>query len=217
MEMPYADAVKVFQKYGVNADGMNPSELKTIRNDLIKTHHQDFTGNKVASQEINAAYDSLTDRSSISSYHKGGDEPPGRPAWQTDSRSNFNRINRNDYTDLNFIMKTMWEKSDWSREKWMAWAFDGYFFRGSFTVFGNPQIFEDIADAMVAWEANRCRAVFISGPNNNRALYLVWADGKHLSPIEMEHDSFNLNPGNDQQFVRRLPEMLDRLRDTGRI
>jgi hypothetical protein len=222
MEMPYADAVKVFQKYGVNPYGMNPIQLKTVRNSLMKNYHQDLTGNRGPAQEINAAYDSLTDRSSISSYHKGGDEPPGRPAWQTNLKTDYNKINRNDYTDLNFIKKTMWEKSDWSKEQWTAWGFDGYFFRGVFTVFGNPQIFEDIADAMVVWQTKggnpyACRAVFISGPNNNSALYLIWSDNKHYSGIPIEHDSPNLNPSNDQQFVRRLPEMLDRLRDTGKI
>jgi hypothetical protein len=50
-----------------------------------------------------------------------------------------------------------------------------------------------------------------------RDLYLVYADGKHYgdTPVKMKHYSFNLNPGNDLDFVRELPELLDRLKENG--
>jgi hypothetical protein len=217
MEMPHSEAIGIFQKYGVNANGMNPVQLKTVRNSLMKNYHQDLTGNKGASQEINAAFDSLIKQPPTSSYYKRNDEPMGRPPWQTNLKTDYNKINRNDYTDLNFIKKTMWEKSGWTKEQWTAWGFDGYFFRGVFTVFGNPRIFKDIADAMVIWQTkggnpSACRAVFVSGPDNNSSLFLIWADGKHFFPMWMPRYTTDPDPRNDQQFVGGLPEMLDRIR-----
>jgi len=43
---------------------------------------------------------------------------------------------------------------------------------------------------------------------------LIWADGTYYgdNPIKMEHHSFNDNPGNDQQFQRELPALLDQLK-----
>jgi hypothetical protein len=51
-------------------------------------------------------------------------------------------------------------------------------------------------------------------PFQGQALYLIYADGIYYGdqPIQMEHESFNANPDNDQQFSRRLPEILDRLK-----
>jgi len=43
---------------------------------------------------------------------------------------------------------------------------------------------------------------------------LIWAGGTYYgdNPIKMEHHSFNDNPGNEQQFQRKLPAFLDQLK-----
>jgi len=89
-------------------------------------------------------------------------------------------------------------------------------------VFGAPKAFNYMADAMATFQtrgSNRyeCRAVFVH-EEASRDLYLIYADGKHHgdTPIKMKHYSFNLNPGNDVDFVRELPDLLDRLKEDNR-
>jgi len=79
-----------------------------------------------------------------------------------------------------------------------------------------------MADAMATFQtrgSNRyeCRAVFVH-EEASRDLYLIYADGKHRgdAPVKMKHYSFNLNPGNDVDFVRELPDLLDRLKEDHR-
>lgn len=132
-------------------------------------------------------------------------------------------IYRKDYTDRNFIKKTMWEKSGKSNEEWTLWGYDGAFFRNTLTVYGSKHIFKDMAEAMVTWQTKggnpyRCRAVFVMPRFNqlkkNNELFLIWADGVDYSknPIPFHHDSFNANPGNDQSFMRELPGRLDKVK-----
>lgn len=144
-------------------------------------------------------------------------EPGGFPEWQTDKRSSFNKISRNNYTDVNFIKKDMWEKSGKSKEEWTIQGYDGRFFRGITTVYGNKKIFNDMAEAMVTWQSKGgnpypTRAVFAS-KGKDRKLYLIYLDGKFMGddPYIFEHDSMNLNPSNDQSFMRNLPNELDKI------
>ncbi len=131
---------------------------------------------------------------------------------------NQSSIYRNDYTDVNFIKKRMWELSKHSKKAWTIWGFDGAFLRGVTTVYGSPDIFPEMAKAMVMWQtkgANSypCRAVLVH--RKRHPFLLIWADGHDLpSPIEVEHDSFNDNPGNDPHFGSRLRAMLDKMQET---
>jgi hypothetical protein len=278
-EMTTADAAAIFSQFGVqNASALDPGALKKARNTIIMKNHQDFTGNKSAAQEINAAYDVLTNKPTIAQQqqhaandpywhpnaHKtykpgpegedetttdtgGGDywNPHGADwygskyggrGWgeaEPDPRqenpwvwAGYNggappnpSIRRMDYTDMNFIKKSMWELSGKSQDEYTIWGFDGHFFRNSVTVYGSPQIFMYMAQAMVDWQTKggnpyECRAVFISAPHDPNTLWLVYADGKFFhDPIGLGHNSMNANPGNDQSFTRRLPGYLDRLGD----
>lgn len=127
------------------------------------------------------------------------------------------RIYRQDYTDMNFIKKSMWELSGKSTKEYTIWGFDGRFFRNSLTVYGSARIFNYMAQAMLDWQTKggnpyECRAVFVS-PKNSKVLFLIYADGKFYGdqPIPVEHGSFNMNPSNDQQFMRSLPDWLDQI------
>jgi hypothetical protein len=216
------------------------AKLKKARNGIMMKYHQDKTGSKDAAQEINPAYDILK-RSGATrmpaliaggvDWSQGWEEyenqpPPSAktetPVWAmagvSGGASPSAIIYRQNYTDYNFIKKAMWELSSRSKEEWTISGFDGNFFRNSITVYGSPKIFNNMADAMIQWQtkggnAYSIRAVFVS-QRNSRDLLLIWADGTYYgdNPIKMEHDSFNDNPGNDQQFQRELPAFLDQLR-----
>jgi curved DNA-binding protein CbpA len=196
----------------------SPEKIKAARNKLIRKHHSDVnSGDDEAAKLINASYDVLKH-----GYQAGFNDRPFRPQpseernapWQTDERGSC-RISRENYSDINYFKKRMWELSNHSRKKYTIWAFDGRFFRGCLTVFGSPEIFNQMARAMVIWNGSgnpyATRAVFVQ-KNRDPNLYLIYLDKKMISPpIQMEHDSFNMNPANDMIFMHRLPERLDHI------
>lgn len=141
------------------------------------------------------------------------------PAWAWAGHSGgiapSHSIYRSDYTDLNHIKKTMWEKSGKSKEEHNVMQYDGSFFRNSFTTFGHEGIHKDMADAMLVWGKSgnpyQTKAVFSSVRGGPRRLKLLWANGQHVSDKDhtIDHDSFNENPANDQQFMRGLNDWID--------
>lgn len=213
-------AANIFKHYGASDDDLSsPQKIKAARNRLIRQHHSDVSGgDDEAAKMINASYDVLkSGYSARTSPPKYDDDSNGIPAWQTDKRSSYNSISRDDYTDINYFKRRMWELSKHSTKKYTIYAFDGSFFRGTITVYGSPEIFKDMAEAMVVWNSHGgnpydTRAVFVQEETFIPILLLIYLDGKVLpKPIEMEHDSFNRNPANDQYFVRSLPDTLDRI------
>ena len=251
-------AIAVFAKFGVDVKRLYPSgdevknlspdaiqslflaKLKQARNGILIKYHQDRTGNKDASQEINPAYDILKQPGAIRmpvltaggvDWSQGWEKYENQPQPNTRSETpvwamaGFSSgappsasIYRQNYTDDNFRKKAMWELSGRSKEEWTISGFDGNFFRNSITVYGSPKIFNNMADAMIQWQtkggnAYPIRAVFVSRRRSSDLL-LIWADGTYYgdNPIKMEHDSFNDNPGNDQQFQRELPALLDQMK-----
>jgi hypothetical protein len=216
------------------------AKLKKARNGILIEYHQDKTGSKDAAQEINPAYDILKQPGAIRmpvltaggvDWSQGWEEyeNQARPSASTETpvwaMAGFSggappntNISRNNYTDYNFIKKSMWELSGHSQQEWTISGFDGFFFRHSITVYGSPQIFDTMADAMIMWQTKGgnsypIRAVFVSR-RHSKELLLIWADETYYgdNPIKMEHDSFNDNPSNDQQFQRELPAFLDQLK-----
>jgi hypothetical protein len=259
LDMAVRRAIVVFAKFGVDVKRLYPTsdevknlspdavqslflaKLKQARNAILIKYHQDRTGNKDASQEINPAYDILKQPGAIrmpvlsaggvdwsQGWEKYENQP--QPSAKTETpvwaMAGFSggappsaSIYRQNYTDDNFIKKAMWELSSQSKEEWTINGFDGNFFRNSITVYGSPKIFNNMADAMIQWQtkggnAYPIRAVFVSRRRSS-GLLLIWADGTYYgdNPIKMEYDSFNDNPGNDQQFQRKLPALLDQLKN----
>ena len=257
-DMAVRRAIAVFAKFGVDVKRLYPTgdevknlspdavqslflaKLKQARNGILVKYHQDRTGNKDASQEINPAYDILKQPGAIrmpvltaggvdwsQGWEKYENQPQTSaktetPVWAMAGFSGgappSASIYRQNYTDDNFIKKAMWDLSGRSKEEWTISGFDGNFFRNSITVYGSPKIFNNMADAMIEWQtkggnAYPIRAVFVSRRRSSDLL-LIWADGTYYgdNPIKMEHDSFNDNPGNDQQFQRELPALLDQLK-----
>jgi hypothetical protein len=237
-----ANRCLLFRRLGVDVTGMPSDALREARRQLIHRHHPDRGGDLDTAQSINAAYDLIKDGvpkyrgsafglSSFRRAHQRRREQvaalklcyPEHPEWvwagcsgDIPGRSD---IRNQDFTDINFIKKSMWELSGRSESEYTIWGFDGHVFRGHVTVFGSPKIFNYMADAMLTSQAkgsnrHECRAVFVHEEGSGD-FYLIYADGKHYGdgPIKMKHYSFNCNPGHDQDFVRELPDLLNRLRE----
>ena len=240
-EMTYPEAVRVFKRNGIDVTGMDANQLKLAYRRLIMANHPDRGGDEAKAKDINGAYDVLEKgnpggpRVDTSGFQWGPSttqqrheqrkqqrENPQDDVWAQAGHSggmrNSSSIYRNDYRDMNFFKKRMWELSGKSDKEWNIVAFDGSYFRSSITVFGSDKIFNDMADAMVIWNSHggnpyKTRAVFVNRTNAPETLFLIYLDGKHISPpVPFRHDSFNANPGNDQQFVRSLPEKLDKVK-----
>jgi hypothetical protein len=227
--MSVDQAIKVFATHGVpNADQLNPQQLKDARKRLIQQHHPDLGGKADAGAMINSAYDTLKDGG-------GGDaqdDPPSRrtpeePAgpWAhagySGGMSDSGHIYRQDYTDVNFIKKRMWELSNHSKEEWTIMGFDGAYLRASVTVYGSREIFDEMAEAVRIWQTKGgntypCRAVLVSKRRSHQ-YFLIWADGRSYAknPIEIESDSFNDNPSNDRTFEARLRKLIDQMEENG--
>ena len=210
-EMSRSQAIAIFKKYGASDSDISPQNLKMTRMRLARQYHPDVTqGDGEPIKLINAAYDVLK-TTNPTEYSK-----PEFPSWQTDSRSSFNNISKNDYRDMNYFKKSMWELSGKSKERWTILAFDGHYFRSTITVFGNSKIFPEMAKAMIVWNSHggnpyNTRAVFVQ-QGDDPTVILIWLDGKNISPpIPFEHDSFNKNPSNDSSFMNRLPRLLNQI------
>jgi hypothetical protein len=145
-------------------------------------------------------------------------------------------IRTQDYTDVNYIKKRMWELSGESTEEWTIWGFDGNYLRGVTTVYGSPKIFAHMAEAMITWQTKggnpyACRAVLVEKDEKHRSkpyidddedehgrtVYVIWADGVFYDkkPIPLTYETFNANPGNDQSFRHRLRKLIDDLQEQG--
>ena len=234
--MTVTQALAIFSRFGIDVAGMTPDQLRKARNKLVMAHHPDHGGTAEALTAITDAYAFLKSNGTVApqkpsigrsnqshqSYSRDSHASGRMPAWALAGYSGGSLLNtaiyRNDFSDANFFKKAMWELSGKSNTAYTIWGFDGHSFSTSIMVFGAPRIFDTMADAMLTWQSNSenphpIRAVLVS-PFQGEGLYLIYADGIYYGdqPIQMEHQSFNANPNNDQQFTRMLPEMLDRLK-----
>lgn len=213
-------ATNIFKYYGASVSDLSDEEsLKRARKRLMMQNHPDKAGadGLEAAKEINSAYDVL--RSTPRRTYSDQRTPPPEwtnprqksavPEWQTDKNSTNNNIRRNDYLDLNYVKKNLWELSRKSKTQYAVWNYDGNFFREKFVVYGSPDIFSDIAEAMRVFDSyHKSRAVFVS---NGQELLLIWSDGEDRDP-PISFD--NVDPGTDQQFVRNLPRILNKIKLT---
>ena len=226
-------AVAIFKKFGATNDDLSsPESIKAFRKKVLLKGkmHTDLGGNNEDAALINSAYDTIKNGISMetssddpyANYNRDDREPT--PIWAMAGHSGGappnSNIYKQNYTDLNYIKKSMnyMSKEYKDQQVYTVWAFDGHFFRGVFSTYAAPEIFQELAQAMITWNSHggnpyATRAVFVQ-QKRNPELYLIYADKKYYSnPVPFEHESMNMNPGNDQHFQRRLPDMLDRLRD----
>jgi curved DNA-binding protein CbpA len=224
LEMSYSDAVDIFQELGVDPVNLSKEELKKHYRSLIQKHHPDRGGDANLAKDIVTAYQILIKDEKKPKTYTQRREPQKRetPTWAWAGYSGglppYSDISREDYTDVNYIKKRMWELSNKSTEEWTIWQFDGNFFRNAFVVYGNKEIFRDMAEAMKTWGERGnpypTEAIFAQNKTKPQFLYLIYLGGKYISsnnPI-LEHESFNMNPGNDIHFVNSLPNQLKEIR-----
>lgn len=240
------DAILLFRRFGVDVTGMEAEQVNAARRQLLNKHHPDRGGELDTAQSINAAHDLL--KYGVPKYHATTSalkafcraHPkrrqqvaafklcyPEHPEWAwagySGDRPARPSIHHNDFTDVNFIKKTMWELSGHSDIEYTIWGFDSAQFRGHVTVFGTPKIFDYMADAMLTWHTkgsnhrSGCRAVFVHN-EEIKDFYLIYSDGKYYGDtmLKMEPCSFNFDPQEDRAFVESLPMKLDRLHETCR-
>lgn len=235
------EAAAIFRRLGATDDDLKTqASRKAFFKKEMRKYHPDVIANKgdKAKEEtfknLSSANDTL--KAVPDNFNFDGDIRSGRgfdpgftdftkkqepedtdTSWQTDSRSSYNSINRNDFTDINFFKKKMWELSGKSRRKYTIMAYDGAFFRGQITVFGSDAIFEDMAKAMIVWNTYggnpyQTQAVFVMKDTEPHKLYLIYLKPHFLAkhPFVFDEEDFEGMPYNDTRFQRVLP---DRLRE----
>jgi hypothetical protein len=196
---------------------MSSEQLQKYRRELIKSCHPDLPenqGKNIDLGEINAAYDYL--RSLGSTAFKSTLRNSIAPPWQPDKRTTNNKIQVESYRDQNFIKKRLWELSGQSKDVYTIDAFGQTSFEGRTLVYGSPEIFDEMAQAMLIWNANggnlaATRAVFVSTPGDSHALNLIYSDGRShaKNPIQLKYDPQAGSPYNDKAFQASLPAILD--------
>ena len=151
------------------------------------------------------------------------------PLWQTDRRSTYNDVGP-DFRNVNYCKKKIFERSmaarygaDWqnwwpsntmhSLPEYMIHAWDGHHFATSFSVFCDPSVLGYAGEVMVKWrgrDATKTEAVFASS-HRHRELELIRLKDKDVADkhVKFAHQSFNDNPGNDQEFCRNLQHLLN--------
>lgn len=226
----YDDALSVL---GLS-QGASLPEAEDAYRELSKSSHPDMPGgSKQAQQRINNAIDYLRkhrqpqstgsdgghweppyQQQAWGSGDSGARRPPPRrevPPWQTDKRSFSNNVGE-DFRDINFCKKAIYEEAvkHGEVEEYTFNAWDGHFFRGVFSAYANPATLGFGGMAMEQWNskggnAYNTVAVFANKKKSN-TLQLVRLYGKDVSDknIRFEHDSFNLNPSNDNDFVAKM-------------
>jgi hypothetical protein len=211
--MSRSQATQIFDFHGVHdAANLGPDELKGAWRNLLKGFHQPGStegySNPEAVKELNAAYDVLKNAG-----------PAGRGQHSaTGTRYDPNAPRgKQDYRNADFIQRKMAELSGAQGRKWTLWAWDGYFFRHSLTVMGCPEIFHEMAEAMVVFNSQGGNpydtVAILASQGDSRVLRVLYYQGEFLdaAPELPEHESFNLNPSNDQSFCNRLNRELQRI------
>ncbi len=223
-------------------DVLSPPELHAHWRELMKRAHPDLPqnrGNGIDSSEINAAYDFLkrlnaerykfvtTDGAGTVKMKSGEPRDSIAPPWQPDKKAANNTIYVESYRDVNFIKKHLWELSGKSEDVYTIDAFGPdshvsrdplYSFQGRTNVYGSPTVFDEMAKAMLIWNANggrveTTRAIFVSPQIRPNPIYLIYADGRSHSknPIPMTYDAEAGSHYKDQLFQSNLPRVLDGL------
>jgi hypothetical protein len=140
------------------------------------------------------------------------------PPWQPDKRTTNNTIRVESYRDVNYIKKRCWELSGHSDSVYTLDAFGKTAFEGRTLVYGSPEIYDEMAQAMLVWNANggkltATRAVFVSSAGEGNALNLIYADGRSFSkkPIQLRYDAAAGSHYNDRNFQSKMPAILDKV------
>jgi hypothetical protein len=220
-------AIDIFKKYGVDVTGMPLDQIRKSRNALLQKHHPDTGGTMEAAQDINAAFDLLKNKNPYLLKPTLQPKPQPQPipnewiwAGYSGEYTPNSAISRSDFTDINFIKKSMWELSGKTNEEWTIFGYDGILFTNTIKVYGSSKIFYYMTIAMVDFQTKgsiplSCRAVFVR-QGTSHDLYLIYENGKHhdQNPIKFVLHSRDLDHINHTKFMQELPGLLAELNQT---
>jgi hypothetical protein len=223
--MHIPEAIAIFQKYGVDVIDMPLNQMRKSRNVLMQRLHPDVGGSVEEAQEVNLAFAVLRNipflRPTPRPRQPIESQRPNEWAWAGHSgpkSPNF-FISRSDFTDLNFIKKSMWELSDNSNEEWMILGYNGMSFTKTVTVYGSSNIFFYMAIAMIDYQTkgsipSSCRAVFARS-GSSHVLYLIYADGEYYdqNPCKFAPNTAASNRLNDPEFMQELRRLLEQVKN----
>lgn len=217
--MSRATAEGILRRHGLDTAGLAPDELKRHWQNLARRHHPDLGGDTRAMQEINAAYSFLKPQSGGGLRDTTSQRFRGAPVWawaghDADGAVPDDMIQRDDYSDRNFLRKRLWEMSSRSTQEWTLWAFDGRELLPPVVTYGSAAIFPEMGRAMLhhgrrgfRWP----RAVLAQAPNQRYEVLLLHADRRLLEPPVALSRSGLDGLALDRAFVIDLPGCLDAL------
>jgi hypothetical protein len=220
--MTSQQAIAIFASVGVpNAGTLSHEDLKKTRNTLATKYHPDSgnTTDATKMQYINAAYDILkTQRGSTGHTGHTQTDDSGWHKKQTSADDIWNTY-KHGMSDpvpkkgtVNYYKKWAWEISGKPNTTesniYTFYNWDGYYFRGQFSVYAVPAKFFEISKGLVELDsdAHRSKAIFVASTKNPKDLLLINLNGKDVSASNTiyTHDAFNNNPSNDRLFVDKL-------------
>jgi hypothetical protein len=191
---------------------------KTLIRKLVKKYHPDVSPEPDAKKKMEALTALINlytgegkplptaseqAREAPSSFGGGRARDEDLPPWQTDYRSHYNGVGGPG--DINYNKKRIYEVSlaaeggDRSKLRRMTvWG------GGTFEVFGSDKVYPEIARCMRVWSSRSTEFVLVS---EDRDVRIIWIKGHDVN-IPIEHESFNLNPFNDRDFVRDLSKIV---------
>lgn len=171
---------------------------------LAMKNHPDRGGDLLLMKKINTAYEILSGSNSTNS----------RPSPEYQGQTGpFN--GQKSWANLDYCKHEIEERSKktGTLSPYTFWAWDGDYFRGSFTVNTNPDNFDYAGEIMEKWNSSsansyKTKAVFVS--LGNKEILLIRLNGRSVIEHDLiyGHESFNENPGNDSYLVDRLREEL---------
>lgn len=142
-------------------------------------------------------------------------EPSGRDPWQSDPYEST-QIFRQDYTDINFLKKTIYDRSIrfGKVELVKAWAWDGARFRKVVSLYANDWALEELGRALLFQQTHgsadgRCDAVFLTqGQGRVRRFRLILLkSGRYCEDVSKCGLYFESEP-DDPQLPTKLTQWL---------
>jgi hypothetical protein len=208
-------AEAILRHHGLDAEGLAADELKRRWQELARRHHPDLGGDMRAMQEINAAYTFLKPHAGQGARDLASPRVRGAPVWAGHGGAATvpdELILREDYSDLNFLKRRLWELAGRSTEEWTLWAFDGEAMLPPVIAYGSDKIFPEMAQAMMRHGRRGFRwprAIFAQAPNERFEMLLLHADGRaHEPPVGFWLSSAD-GPARDRAFLLGLAGRLD--------
>lgn len=228
----YKQAVDIFLQYGVDVSKLSPEEFKKSFRKLALKYHPDRTGNDEDMKKINDAKEVIdsasprermisnsghgqTTQRSSNSYNNTHNTEPWSWAGHSGGIPNGDTIYQNNFRDMNFVKKSAWEISGKpdpiKQNEFTFWNFDGKFLRASLTVFAVPETLYKISKMFSIWDGfYYSKAVIVTHKSKPNKVLLVNIKGNEVQPhIVLDHESFNMNPGNDKNFSSILNNAIE--------